>query len=79
MMTPYREGAIVEDIDIVAKYPRGLVRANGVRCTCTAPGLLWCWWYDVQLNDRWFCDHGGGWLRSGGYEPKWVEIVEEKK
>lgn len=80
MLAPYREGAIVEDIDIVAKYQRGLIRANGRRCKCTPPGLIWCWWYRVQDGDRWICDHGGGWLR--GYysgDHTWKQIVEEKK
>lgn len=41
----------------------GLVRVNGSVCTCAPPGRVWCWWYDIQLGDRWRCKHGGQWVR----------------
>lgn len=59
---PYRAagepGLVIERL-----RPRGLVRANGSRCTCSPPGLIWCWWVGVQTEDRWYCKHGGGWKR----------------
>lgn len=66
-MSAYRVPAYVEPtLALVA--PRGLVRVNGSVCKCTAPGQLWCWWFDVKDGDQWYCRHGGGWVRhySGG-------------
>lgn len=59
-MSPYRDAS---ELPVVI-VPQGLVRANGSRCRCRPPGLLWCWWFEVQRNDRWFCIHGGGWRRE---------------
>lgn len=61
MNDPYRHPA---DMVLVKVEPRGLVRANGSHCTCKPPGFLWCWWYKVQQNDKWFCEHGGSWRRA---------------
>lgn len=74
-MNAYRESSA--PLVPVAVGPRGLVRANGARCRCTAPGRLWCWWFDVEEGDQWFCSHGAGWERksdprySRGYIVRW--------
>jgi len=67
-MNAYREAAEMPPSEPAPQPPRGLVRANGSRCVCVPPGAFWCWLYGVQTKDRWFCDHGGGWLRcyNGG-------------
>jgi hypothetical protein len=61
-MTPYRDAAEMPIPTSPAKAV-GLVRLNGSACTCKPPGRLWCWWYGVQLGDRWQCVHGGAWIR----------------
>lgn len=62
---PYRSNAA--PLSLSEASPCGLVRANGSRCTCNPPGLIWCWWYDVREEDRWFCAHGGEWVRVYDY------------
>lgn len=52
--------------------PRGLVRANGVACNCRPPGHLWCWWFGVVDDDRWYCEHGGGWVRKWDARSTWL-------
>lgn len=75
-MNAYRESAALAPI--VEAQPRGLVRSNGSRCRCTAPGVLWCWWFDVREGDSWFCTHGAGWDRKSdprypvGYRMIWT-------
>ncbi len=63
IVNAYREGE-APPLEPVKVGPRGLVRANGSACQCTPPGVLWCWWRDVQERDRWFCDHGGCFQRT---------------
>jgi hypothetical protein len=67
-MSAYRVPAYVEPpAAIVVSKPRGLVRANGAVCRCSPPNWLYCWWFSVQPEDRWFCEHGGGWVRYWSY------------
>ena len=76
--TPYREPAPCE-IPIVSAEPGpvGLVRANGSNCACAPPGFFFCWWYSVAKGDRWFCRHGGGWIRK--YDgTSWWECIPPK-
>lgn len=66
MTQPYRVAAAV-DIPEAVTVPRGLVRSNGSRCRCAPPGWIYCWWFGVLPKDRWYCKHGGGWLRRSSY------------
>lgn len=59
-MSPYREGAEQPEVAV----PHGLVRANGSPCRCCPPGFFWCLWFSVVRGDRWYCAHGGGWMRE---------------
>jgi hypothetical protein len=80
---PYREAGEPGLVIVERKArPRGLVRANGALCRCSPPGRIFCWWYDVQPDDRWFCEHDGGWLRRTHhgtplYRDHWVELLPE--
>lgn len=78
-MNAYRESS-PPPIEPVTVGPRGLVRASGATCHCTAPGWMWRWWFDVQEGDRWFCTHGAGWERKSdpryncGYRYIWASM-----
>lgn len=81
---PYRVPAIPSDaLELLTEGPPiGLVRANGSRCKCGPPGHLWCCWYSVQVGDRWYCAHGGGWERKPDYDVlftnHWTAMPAEK-
>jgi hypothetical protein len=76
-MTAYRKSAKEPEPVAIAAHPAGLVRANGSHCTCTPPGRFMCWWFSVQLGDRWYCKHGGAWVRDQQWshtEHRWSEV-----